>query len=162
MLKKNLIILTGFSFLMVACVRTPVLDTSEVNSFATPYEVTDGFPKDKGKRVNWGGQIISISNQADYTQMQVLAFPLAKDGYPNTYRKPVGRFVLNYPEFLEPDDYESGSLVTIVGTLTDLTAENIKDIEFVIPVVLAQQIQLWPRRRDYFYPSFGFGISIGL
>ena len=149
---------------LTACVSTPGLDTSSINSKATPSQVTDSFPNEQGNHVRWGGQIISISNKENITQLQILAYPLAsRDGYPNTYRKPIGRFILKYAGFLEPEDYSPGEVVTAVGVVTGLTPEVIEGVSSDMPLLDSDQLKLWPRpqERNIFYPTFGFGISFG-
>ncbi|MBS1269685.1 MAG: hypothetical protein MAG794_00636 [Gammaproteobacteria bacterium] len=150
--------------LLTACATSP-LDTSDVTSGATPTKVVELFPNHRGGRVQWGGHIISIANDARMTRIEVLSYPLARDGLPNTYRKPTGRFVLQHDDFLEPQDYAPGRILTVVGTVDSLITTSVGDTEFLVPLISAEQMNLWSdrygsRSRSRF--GFGVGISIGL
>lgn len=150
--------------LAVAACATAALDTSRVNSRTTPGRVVESMPGQQGARVQWGGEIVSIRNQEQATLIEVLSYPLARDGLPNTFQKPTGRFVLRRQTFLEPQDYAPGRLLTVVGTIRALTRTTVGDAELVIPLVSAEQLKLWDDQYDSRPPprfGFGVGISVG-
>jgi len=147
-----------------ACATSP-LDTSGVESTATPSETVGAFPAHRGARVQWGGRIVSVTNEADSTLVEVLSYPLGMDGMPNPYRRSSGRFILSRRGFLEPGDYSPGRLVTAVGTVEALMKTSVGENEILLPRLAAEQLKLWAGK--YSYPDeprfgFGVGISIGL
>lgn len=153
------------SCLLVGACATSSLDTAGVSSRATPSRVVEALSDHRGDRVQWGGRIVSIVNEAQSTRIEVLSYPVARDGFPNDYRKPTGRFVLRRDGFLEPQDYAPGRMLTVIGTVDSLIETSVGDTAFVVPLVNAEQLKLWPdgyggRGRSGF--GFGVGISIGL
>lgn len=159
----RVVILLASCLALAACATSP-LDTSRVTSRATPGQLVEAMPGQRGARVQWGGHIVSITNQDRATLMEVLSYPLGRDGLPNTYGKPTGRFLLRREGFLEPQDYAPGRLVTVVGTVQSLTRTSVGETEFVVPLVKAEQLKLWTdqygtRSRPRF--GFGVGISVG-
>lgn len=145
-----------------ACATSP-LDTSRVNSRDTPGQIVEAMPGQRGARVQWGGRIVSITNQDRATIIEVLSHPLSRDGLPNTYRKPTGRFLLHRGGFLEPQDYSPGRLLTVVGTVQSLTRTTVGETEFVVPLVRAEQMKLWADQYEARPgPRFGFGVGISV
>lgn len=146
----------------VACTTTP-LDTSRVDSRATPAGIVAAMPGEQGARVRWGGRIVAITNQEQSTLIEMLSYPLARDGLPNTLRKPTGRFVLRRDGFLEPLDHAPGRLLTVVGTVRSLTRVAVGETELVVPLVSAEQLKLWDDRyQRRTRPRFGFGVGINV
>lgn len=147
-----------------ACATSP-LDTSGVDSRANPGQMVAAMPQGEGARVQWGGRIVSITNQDRATLVEVLSYPLGSDGLPDTYRKPTGRFVLRRAGFLEPQDYAPGRLLTAVGTVQALTRTTVDRTSLVIPLIRAEQLKLWDDQFQYHSrprPRFGFGVGINI
>lgn len=147
---------------LTACATSP-LDTTGVESRATPSQVVEDLAGHRGQRVQWGGHIVSIAHKPEATRVEVLSYPVSRDGYPNTYRKPTGRFVLHYDGFLEPRDFAPGRVVTTVGRVDSLITTSLGDSTFLVPVIRAEQLKLWDDQygsRES--PRFGFGIGIGI
>jgi outer membrane lipoprotein len=160
----RLVMLAAASLVMTAC-ATSSLDTSGVDNRATPAQTVGAMPGQQGTRVQWGGEIVDVTNREEATLIEVLSYPLGRDGLPNTYRKPTGRFVLRRAGFLEPQDYAPGRLLTVVGTIRALTRRTVGETELVVPLVSAEQLKLWRDRYESSPRSrfgFGVGISIGL
>lgn len=156
------IILLAACLVVSACATSP-LDTSRVDSQATPRRIVEDMPGQRGRRVQWGGQIVSITNQEQSTLVEVLSYPLGRDGLPNTYRKPTGRFVLRRGEFLEPQDYAPGRLLTVVGTVQSLVGTSVGETELAVPLVRAEQLKLWDDQYESrSRPRFGFGVGISV
>lgn len=88
--------------LTVAACATSPLDTSGVNSRDTPGQIVEAMPGQRGARVQWGGRIVSTTNRDRATIIEVLSYPLARDGLPNAYSRPTGRFVLRRGGFSSP------------------------------------------------------------
>lgn len=146
--------------MLAACATNP-LDTSGVNSRASPSQVLETLSGYQGERVQWGGQIVSIVNGNQSTDIEVLSYPLARDGFPNSYRKPTGRFVLRHAGFLEPQDFAPGRTLTVVGTVDSLIRTSVGETQFLVPLIKAEQLKLWPAGYgDNGGTSVGFGLGI--
>lgn len=155
-------ILLAFCLGIAACATTP-LDTSRVDSRATPAGIVEAMPGEQSARVHWGGRIVAITNLEQSTLIEMLSYPLARDGFPNTFRNPTGRFVLRHDGFLEPLDHAPGRLLTVVGTVRSLTRVAVGETELVVPLVRAEQLKLWDDRYEgRTRPRFGFGVGINV
>lgn len=161
---RHLTWLIAATLVLTACASSP-LDTSGVDNQATPAQAVGEMPGQQGTRVQWGGEIVEVTNHQDATLIEVLSYPLGRDGFPNIHRKPTGRFVLRRAGFLEPQDYAPGRLLTAVGIIRALTRTTVGQTQLVVPLVSAEQLKLW---RDPYRDSprsrfgFGVGVSIGL
>lgn len=145
-----------------ACVSIPPLDSTGVNSQVSPAIAAADFETQQGLTVQWGGRIVRTQNQETATLIEVLAYPLRRSGNPNERREPSGRFLLEYSGYLEPVEFAPGRYVTAVGELTRIDIAQVGEADYRLPVMLAGQIHLWPKRRDYgVVPHFGIGLSFG-
>lgn len=148
------------SLALAACATRAPMD-GDVTSKATPSEAVAAMPALRGERVQWGGHIVSISNEARNTNIEILSYPLARGGFPDTGRKPTGRFVLRHPGFLEPMDYAPGKLITATGTVSALATTAIQETELLVPLIEADRLKLWDERYDR-DPRFGIGLGISV
>lgn len=161
-MRRRLFLPLAACLAVAACASSP-LDTSRVDSRATPGELAVDLPAQRGTRVQWGGRITSITNQEQSTLVEVLSYPLGRDGLPDTYRKPTGRFILRRGGFLEPQDYAPGRLVTVVGTVQSLVTTPVGETELAVPLVRAEQLKLWEDQYESrSRPRFGFGVGISV
>ncbi|MCP4429742.1 MAG: hypothetical protein GY806_02065 [Gammaproteobacteria bacterium] len=156
------IVLT-FSFiglLITACATTPVLDTTFVDKTLTPENVQLRAEAGMGKTVLWGGTILDFKNLQNSSQMEILAYPLNRSQRPLQNKKPLGRFILLHPGFLEPTVYMQGKLLSATGTIGQSQAGKIGQSEYVYPVLKAEQIQLWSPRNSSVRTGFHIGIGL--
>ncbi len=149
---------------IAACAVTPALDASGVNSRATPFDVSQDIDLARGKTVQWGGRILKVRNDAQQTRLEVLSFPLRRNGVPNESRRSTGRFLLLRAGFLEPIDYAPGRYVTVVGEIVGLERGRVGTAEYPLPVVRSRQTKLWPRnsRTWGFLPFISIGVGFDL
>ncbi len=151
--------------LLSACASGPSLDTSQVDRSITPRSAVAELAANRGKRVVWGGVILSTTNLEKLTRVEVLAYPLDSDQRPQRERDPLGRFLLERQGFLEPATYAQGRLLSVVGTLVRTEDGKVGDSAYLYPVVEADQLHLWSKDSDYNKGSnvhFGIGVGIGL
>ncbi len=52
--------------------------------------------------------------------LEILAYPLDQRFYPSTRKTPQGRFLAEYPQYLETVDSASGRLISLVGTVSEV------------------------------------------
>src|ERR671919_119236 len=129
-------LLSVVMLLLIGCATVSKLDVSRVNSLATPNEVARQPDSAIGKTVQWGGEIIAVTNRQDSTEVQVLAYPLY---------------------------YAAGRLLTVVGTVSELRADAVGQAGYRLPVIQAEQLYLWPKHhRNTSNTLFGIGIGIGI
>ena len=156
----RLLILT---LILIGCATTsqPGLDIEPVNSPMTPDADSAAVELNAGKVVHWGGAIAAITHTGEHTRLQVVSYPLDRQGRPNRRKESGGRFVLVKQGFLEPLDFAPGRLVSSVAEIAAMRIETVGDIEREIPAVLARQIRLWPPTRSRIVPRFSIGFGIG-
>ena len=108
----------------------------------------------KGAALTWGGVVIEVRNLSDRTMLEILAYPLADDGQPDTDEPSQGRFLADRRGFLEPRDYAPGRVVTVTGPLLGYQDGTVAGAYYRFPAVAAEELRLWDERIQ---PSSGIG-----
>jgi outer membrane lipoprotein len=107
----------------------------------------------KGTSVRWGGLIIEVDTQENYTLVQVLSYPINYYGRPELTKPSDGRFVVKTSEFLDPAIYEKDREVTVVGVLDGDIVRSVGHKTIQVPLLSTKAHYLWP---VYQYQS-GYG-----
>jgi outer membrane lipoprotein len=149
-----------FALLLSACASGPAFDTAGVDPSVTPRRVANSPQTAVGKRVQWGGTILGVSNQPERTQIEVLAYPLGGNKKPRRDNEPLGRFILERSGYLEPATYAQGRLISVVGTVSGTRVGRIGEASYDHPVVDAAQLYLWPEDSGY-GSGVHFGVGVG-
>ncbi len=102
-----------------------------------------------GERVRWGGTIVEVENQRTETWIQIVARRLQRGGRPIDSSTTTGRFFAQVPGFVEPEEYQRGREITVVGTLTQGVTRNIGKYPYQFPVVQIDDLYLWAPLPDY-------------
>ena len=76
--------------------------------------------------VRWGGTIIDVENEQEFSLLQVLAYPLSSYGRPEWDEPYEGRFLVKSSQFLDPSVYTKGKGVTVAGIISGKT-EHVAD-----------------------------------
>ncbi|MCO6427326.1 Slp family lipoprotein [Nitrosomonas communis] len=105
----------------------------------------------KDTPLRWGGVIIDVENEKDFTLVQVLFYPLDYKGYPQLNKESEGRFVIESSEFLDPAVYAKDSEITVAGTLKGDIERTIGNKIIRVPLISATAIYLWPKDYRYYY-----------
>ena len=121
----------------------------------------EDFPLYQSNKVIWGGIIVNSKNLKTGTLLEVLAYPLGFNEEPDTNRKPLERFLVEHPEYLETMKYSSGQLITVIGTLIEVHQGFIGEAEYSYPVITAEQLHLWPIDEQQSDTQFYFGVGVG-
>ncbi|WP_457672985.1 Slp family lipoprotein [Thiolapillus sp.] len=132
-------------------------------------EVTPGSLSDtadqsvKGRDFTWGGSVLSLKNLPDHTLVEVMAYPLDSQGQPDAGATPLGRFLADYPGFLEPVEFPSGQLVTVTGPLLGYRDGKVGEADYRYPVLQADQVKRWHEdsRQLQTRPNVHFGFGFG-
>ncbi|MDT8364066.1 MAG: Slp family lipoprotein [Nitrosomonas sp.] len=136
-----------------------------------PYQLasqnTDSY---QGTPIRWGGTVIEVENETDSSLVQILYYPLDRNGFPQTNQPSEGRFAVRTSDFLDPAILAKNSKVTVIGTLAGGAERTIGNKLIHIPLILSEGIYLWPKDYDvnrtyrygrypynyYPYPYFGY------
>ena len=150
------LLLTGCSNLPPAIQDPPAFDLSY-------QEAAMNMTKYKNAPVRWGGTIVQVENEPNFSAVQILSYPLGRYGRPDLDEPNQGRFVIKSAAFLDPAVYKKDTAITVAGILEGDTERTIGNKTLRIPLVVTNQIHLW-ENADY-YPYYGgyggFGMGYG-
>jgi outer membrane lipoprotein len=104
------------------------------------------------QRVRWGGEIIEVQPKASTTCFEVLARALDWSARPMLRDPAGGRFIACRSGFYDPEVFERGRLVTVVGEVTGTDVAKVGEFDYRYPHVAADAIYLWPPRSQYSGP----------
>lgn len=127
----------------------------------TPREAVNGSAD--GQNVRWGGEIIKVEPKATMTCFEVLARRLDTAARPMQRDASDGRFIACRSGFYDPEEFERGREITVVGRLTGTDRGKVGEYEYTYPHVAADTIYLWPKRPlvvrtpDYDPWRYGYG-----
>jgi len=99
-----------------------------------------------GKTVRWGGKIIKVNNDENFSTVQMLQYPLNSFGTPKTKETSQGRFFSQSTTFLDPEIYKEGSLVTFSGTVQSAETIQVDKKSLLLPVINIQESHIWSDR----------------
>ena len=117
-------------------------------------------PGAAGARVIWGGRVVGIVNQDDATELEVLALPLGPGDRPRREADGGARFVILHPGFLDPMTYAPGRYVTALGRFTGIESRSVGAFPLDHPVLVAEQIELWPVNPNSSRANLSLGIGV--
>ena len=158
---KILILLLALAGLS-ACATGPRYPATGVASDLVPAEVSTRPGAYREARVIWGGIIVATRNLRQYTEIEVLGYPLDRSQKPITSRAPQGRFLVHQPGYLEEVDYAPGRHITVTGMLGDTLEGRVGEASYRFPLVEARAIHLWPRETRSDTGSTRFNIGVGV
>lgn len=144
-----------------ACAKDKPADDG-IDRALTPTRAAADIGTSRGQRVRWGGVIINATNLKDSTQLEVLAYPLDRDGRPRREENPLGRFLAFKDGYLETVDYAPGRLITLTGPVQDTRIRKLGEADYTYPILLADDLRLWNNKAPREEPRFHFGIGVGV
>ncbi len=123
-----------------------------VSGFA---EVRQNPEKFKNKTIIIGGTIIdTINNEDGSTTLIVLNFPLDDGEQPAKWENSQGRFMVNTPQFLDPQVYARDREVTVAGVVIGVETAPMGETKYRYVILNALQLYLWPQ----WYQRFNFPV----
>lgn len=148
----SILLLTGCSNLPPAIEDPPAYDLSYP-------EAVSNLSKYKNAPLRWGGTIVEVENEPNFSAIQILVYPLGSYGRPDKDEPSQGRFVVSSPEFLDPAVYSKNTSITVAGILNGDTERKIGNKVLLLPLVTATNIHLWPEQtyNTYYGGYGGFG-----
>lgn len=160
--RHTLLLLLLTTLLLGACASGPRYPTEGVELAVTPQQAISEAATLRDKRILWGGMIINSTNLATQSRLEILAYPLDSNQYPQTDSAPLGRFLLFKSGYLETVDYAPGRLVTVRGLLGGTQSGMVGETRYNYPLVKSGDIYLWPRSgRSEPRVHFGVGVVFG-
>jgi len=154
-LGKQILPLGLILVLLSGCVTYPIAKNLQQQSKPlTLAQVTADPDACQGTIVIWGGRIIKTVNDVSGSAIYVLELPLGGDGQPLAYANTSGRFIARSKEFLDPEVYKRGVLVTVAGAVAGLESEPVQKAKYTYPVVTIKQTHLWTVERRYYYEGY--------
>jgi outer membrane lipoprotein len=152
---------TAAALLLAACAAAgPRFDVAAVDLRLTPERATAVGAPAQPTPVVWGGQIVGGTNFEDRTLLEVLGYPLDARQRPTPDAAPVGRFLVEYPGYLETVTYAPGRLMTASGVFQETRAGQVGELRYTYPVLIAEDLQLWPRLERRAEPRVHFGVGV--
>ncbi len=146
---------------LAGCAGGPRFATRDVDTHLTPATVAAGSTDYTATRVVWGGVIVATHNLPDYTELEVLSYPLDDSQRPDTAGAAQGRFLARYPHYLETMDYAPGRRITISGTLEKVLPGKVGEAPYRFPLIKTDALYLWPRADAVpSSPQFHFGVGV--
>ncbi len=160
----RLLLLACLLTLISGCATTPVFDTAQLDiaTGLSPQKVVAEPTGKLAQQVLWGGIILHSANLGNKTQIEVLAYPLNATQMPVTSASATGRFIIESSDLLNTKVYAPGRKLSVLGEISNIQPVRIGELDHAYPLLLSDQLHLWPRqsnrRRDNV--QFGIGISI--
>ncbi len=147
------VLLSACAGLPAAVKNVPVADLTYSQASQNPNSYKD-IP------VRWGGVIIEVENEENFTLVQVLSHPLNYYGRPQLTKPSEGRFVIKSSEFLDPAVYAKDKEITVAGTLKGDIERTVGKKTIRLPLLSSTAIYLWPVFQSnpyygYGYPGYG-------
>lgn len=127
--------------------KPPVSNINLAEVIADPDQFTDN-------EVRWGGIINNVENKATNTWMEIVNYPLKKNGKPRTAGLSNGRFIAKFKGFVDPFIYSTGRQVTVIGLISGHTTQPIGDFNYVFPLIDVTSSYLWPVEQEPVYMDY--------
>ena len=131
--------------LLGACTNMPQA-MRDAHVVDIPYALaSQNIDRNKDVPVRWGGVIIDVENEENFSLVQVLFYPLNYSAHPRLDKPNEGRFVIKSAKFLDPMIYAKGREITVVGTLNGDIERTVGKKVIRVPLLTSTAIYLWPK-----------------
>ncbi len=157
---RRIVFIACLLLLMPAC--APVISKTTMNtvdrriSFPALQQRPDAY---RGRVVLLGGQIIETTVREQETWIEVLEKQLDAQKRPSDKDHSSGRFLVRFQGFLDPAIYARGRKLTVAGRVNGQVVRPINQIDYIYPVLTAQEHYLWKPDESFSMPRIGFGIG---
>jgi outer membrane lipoprotein len=152
--------LLSLCLLLAACSNLPPLIENPPLYDISYGEATRNIAHFKDAPVRWGGAVIDVENEQNFSLVQVLYYPLNSYGRPQLDKPNEGRFLIKSPDFLDPAVYTKNSEITVAGALKGDIERSVGKKSLRLPIISAKVIHLWPASipgNYYGYGGYGYG-----
>jgi outer membrane lipoprotein len=141
-----------FYLLLSACATlSPAFKDAQVTDISYR-QLSADIDSYRNTSVRWGGVIIDVENEENFSLMQVLFYPLDYYGRPELDKFSDGRFVIKSAKFLDPKVYTADREIIAVGVIDGEIERAIDNKRHQMPLITSDTIHLWPInfRGDYY------------
>lgn len=140
--------------LFTGCAPAALREVSrEVTPGITVVQVASDPAPFIGKKVLWGGIIVSSENLAKETRLDIVEIPLTKVMRPGNPDRSRGRFIALHKGFLDTAIYANGREITLAGEIAGTRKGKIGEMDYTFPVLKGIKLHLWQPREDDYYSS---------
>ncbi len=147
--------------MLSACATSPGFRLEQIDYKLTPKNALQANEQARGHQVLWAGTILSSKNFTDHSRLEVLAYPVDKEGRIDSDAEPLGRFYALHSGYLETAEYGKNRWVSLTGTYMGLEGGKVGSADYTFPVVNIDQIHLWTQDSlDSGSPKVHFGIGV--
>lgn len=158
----RLLLVLSLSIAIAACAPAPIYKTTPSSVTVTPEQVATSPGNFRNMEAVWGGQVISVHNFADHSEVEILAYPLDSSQRPRLKQPAIGRFIVIVPGFVEPMNYPAGSLVTLRGTLDGARSGEVGQADYTFALVHSNAMHRWtPDEMRQGHPNVSIGVGVG-
>jgi len=149
--------LLSFCLLLAACSNLPPAIENPPLYNISYSEAARSIAHYKDAPVRWGGIVIDVENEQNFSLIQILYYPLNSYGRPQLDKPSGGRFLIKSPEFLDPAVYTKDTEITVAGTLKGEIERAVGNKTLRLPLISTTVIHLWPTVPDNYYGYGGYG-----
>ena len=145
---------------LYACASSPIAPTyrSEAQENLSLGTVLQNPSQYNGATVIWGGQIVQTNNTPQGTELLLLQMSLDSNDQPMNTAASQGRFIARTNEFLDPEIFKTGELVTIAGQISGSEERPLGNMRYRYPLLDIKQYHLWtPDDESSGAAPYGYG-----
>ncbi len=154
----RLISMLGFSGLW-ACAPIAHQWAQQTDPHLSYAKVVDNPSAYTGAFILWGGTIQGNQPIPGGTELMVEEAPLSPRERPDL-QITQGMFIAKISEYLNPDTFGQGRVVTLAGQLIGEEKRTVGVEEYTFPVVAIRQIHLW-KEKIVVRPQHAYGLNWG-
>ncbi|MBI3399259.1 MAG: Slp family lipoprotein [Deltaproteobacteria bacterium] len=107
----------------------------------------------KGKKVIWGGIILSSKNLAEKTVIEVLQTPLDRTDMATDKEQSQGRFFVESPSYVDTFLYKAGKEITVAGIIKGAAIQKIGEMDYTYPILEPLQIRVFEPYKEPAYQA---------
>jgi outer membrane lipoprotein len=98
---------------------------------------------DTEQQARWGGQVVSVQNKGDMSELEIVYFPESSNGKPAVGIHSPGRFKVIVEGEVDTALGENDSLVTVLGKISAPETGMIGSQEYTYPTLQASSFYVW-------------------
>jgi outer membrane lipoprotein len=144
----NTLTLACLILLIAGCSPFSKTVRQQIDERLTFAEVQKDPDRFTGKKGLWGGVIIETTNTQAGTLIKVRQADLDFETRPKDLDTSHGRFLVRHSRFLDPAIYAEDREISVFGEIIGKEDMPLGEILYTYPVVRAEALHLWERRRD--------------
>jgi outer membrane lipoprotein len=137
-------LIASLAIFITACSSAPATIQHAPRSDIQLKSVSANVEAHIGEAVRWGGKIIEVKNEQNFSQIQLVQFPLNRYGRPVESNESQGRFLVRSKDFLDPEIFTTGSMLTVYGKISEKTTLKVDQKTLTLPVIDIIDSQRWP------------------